>query len=231
MFHFKQFSVAHDKCAMKVGTDGVLLGSWAKAKNAQKVLDIGTGTGLIALMLAQRFQNAQVMAIELDDNSSQQAAENFQNAPWSTRLSVEHVSLQNFHPPSTFDLIVSNPPYFENNLKANNRQRRQARHTDTLSFETLIKFSAKLLSDKGSLAIILPSVSKEKVEQIARKHHLHLNRLCWVKGTEKTAIKRAVMQLSFQENILEESTLIVEKERHVYTQEYTQLCKDFYLKM
>jgi len=126
---------------------------------------------------------------------------------------------------------VSNPPYFENNLKAYSRQRRQARHTDTLSFETLIKFSAKLLSDKGSLAIILPSVSKEKVEQIARKHHLHLNRLCWVKGTEKTAIKRAVMQLSFQENILEESTLIVEKERHVYTQEYTQLSKDFYLKM
>lgn len=231
MFRFKQFGVAQDKCAMKVGMDGTLLGAWAKADNPQQVLDIGTGTGLIALMLAQRFQNAQVMAIEIDDNASQQAAENFQNAPWSKRLSVEQISLQNFHHPSPFDLIVSNPPYFENNLKANSKQRTQARHTDTLSFETLIECSAKLLSKKGSLAIILPSASKEKVEQIALNHHLHLNRLCWVKGTEKTAIKRAVMQFSFQENILEESTLVVEQERHVYTKEYTQLCKDFYLKM
>lgn len=231
MFHFKQFSVAQDKSAMKVGTDGVLLGSWAKAVNVQRVLDIGTGTGLIALMLAQRFQNAQVMAIELDNNASKQAAENFQNAPWSKQLSVEQVSLQNFHHSSPFDLIVSNPPYFENNLKTNSKQRRQARHTDTLSFKTLIECSAKLLSKKGSLAIIIPSASKEKMEQIALNHHLHLNRLCWVKGTEKTAIKRAIMQFSFQENNLEESTLVVEQERHVYTPEYTQLCKDFYLKM
>ena len=112
-------------------------------------------------MLAQRFQNAQVMAIELDSNSSQQSAENFQNSPWSTRLSVEHVSLQNFHPSTTFDLIVSNPPYFENNLKANDRQRRQARHTDTL-LKHLLNVAQKLLSDTGSLANILPSISKEK---------------------------------------------------------------------
>ena len=231
MFRFKQFGIAQDKCAMKVGTDGTLLGAWAKANNPQQILDIGTGTGLIAMMLAQRFENAQVKAIEIDANASQQAAENFQNTPWSNRLSVEHISLQGFQHPSLFDLIVSNPPYFENNLKGNNKQRTQARHTDTLSFESLIEGSTKLLSKKGSLAIILPSRSKSKMEKIAMNHQLHLNRLCWVKGTEKKAVKRALLQFSFQEYHREENTLVVEKERHVYTEEYTQLCKEFYLKM
>lgn len=231
MFRFKQFGIAQDKCAMKVGTDGTLLGAWAKADNPQQILDIGTGTGLIAMMMAQRFENAQVKAIELDMDASQQATENFQNTSWSNRLFLEHISLQEFQHAPSFDLIVSNPPYFENNLKANNKQRTQARHTDTLSFETLIECSAKLLNKSGSLAIILPSESKDKVEAIAQKHRLHLNRLCWVKGTEKTAIKRAVLQFSFHEKPLEEKTLVVEKERHIYTDEYTNLCKDFYLKM
>lgn len=231
IFNFKQFSVAQDKCAMKVGTDGTLLGSWTKANNPQKILDIGTGTGLIAMMMAQRFPNAQIKAIEIDVNASQQASENFQNTKWSNRLSVEQVSLQEFQHPSPFDLIVSNPPYFENNLKANTKQRTLARHNDTLSFETLIECSAKLLNKNGSITIIIPSESKSKVEKIAQTNQLHLNRLCWVKGTEKKAVKRAVIQFSFQEKSLEESTLIIEKERHVYTKEYTSFCKDFYLKM
>ena len=231
MFRFKQFSIAQDKCAMKVGTDGTLLGAWTKAFKPQQILDIGTGTGLIAMMLAQRFENAQIKAIEIDANASQQAAENFQNSPWSNRLSLKHISLQRFKHLSSFDLIVSNPPYFENNLKANNKQRTQARHTDTLSFVTLIEGSAKLLNKNGSLAIIIPSAIKDKVETIAQKHHLHLNRLCWVKGTDKTAVKRAVLQFYFEEKPLEENTLIIEKERHVYSDEYTQLCKEFYLKM
>ena len=231
IFRFKQFGIAQNKCAMKVGTDGTLLGAWVKAYNPQQILDIGAGTGLISMMLAQRFENAQIKAIDIDVSASQQASENFQNTAWSKRLSVEHISLQDLQQPSPFDLIVSNPPYFENNLKANNKQRSQARHTDTLSFETLIKFSTKLLNKNGSLAIILPSVSKGKVEMIALKYHLHLNRLCWVKGTKKKAIKRALLQFSFQEKPLEEKTLVIEKERHVYTDEYTQLCKEFYLKM
>ena len=231
MFRFKQFSIAQDKCAMKVGTDGTLLGAWAKADNPKHILDIGTGTGLIAMMMAQRFENAQVNAIELDINASKQAAENFQNTRWNNRLIPEHISLQNFQHKASFDLIVSNPPYFENNLKAKKKQRKQARHTDTLSFESLIEYSSKLLSKNGSLAIILPSEKKSKVEKIAKNHELHINRLCWVKGTEKTKIKRVLLQFTFQENRLEETTLIIEKKRHVYTNEYTQLCKDFYLKM
>ncbi len=216
---------------MKVGTDGTLLGAWAKADNPKQILDIGTGTGIIAMMMAQRFENAQVKAIELEINASQQAAENFQNTRWSNRLISEHISLQNFQHTPSFDLIVSNPPYFENNLKPTRKQRKQARHTDTLSFESLIEYSSKLLNKNGSLAIILPSENKSKVEKIAKNHKLHINRLCWVKGTEKTTIKRALLQFSFQENRLEETTLIIEKERHLYTDEYTRLCKDFYLKM
>ena len=231
IFKFKQFSIVQDKCAMKVGTDGILLGAWTKAKNPQNILDIGTGTGLIAMMMAQRFKNAKIKAIEIDLNASQQANENFQNSPWTNRLSIENITLQKFQHSFLFDLIVSNPPYFENNLKANNKQRTQARHTDTLSFTTLIEDSAKLLNKNGSLAIIVPSASKDKVEAIANKYHLHLNHLCWVKGNEKTAVKRALLQFNFEEKTLEESTLVIEKERHIYTKEYTQLCKEFYLKM
>ena len=231
MFSFKQFDIAQDKCAMKVGTDGTLLGSWVKADDPKKILDIGTGTGLIAIMMAQRFANAQVKAVELDMDASHQAADNFQKTPWSNRLSLENISLQEFKHPPSFDLIVSNPPYFENNLKAKNKKRTQARHTDTLSFETLIEVGTKLMSNNGSLSIIIPSESKPKVEKLAENHQLFINRLCWVKGTMTTPIKRVLMQFSFQEYPLEENILIIEKERHVYTEEYTQLCKDFYLKM
>ena len=231
IFKFKQFKIAQDKCAMKVGTDGILLGAWTKAKNPQKILDIGTGTGLIAMMMAQRFKNATIKAIEIELNASQQANENFQNNPWSNRLSVENITLQKFQHPFLFDLIVSNPPYFENNLKTSTKQRTLARHTDALSFETLIECSSKLLNKNGTLSIILPSQNKSKLEKLANNYQLHLNRLCWVKGTKKSTIKRAMMQLSFQEKSIEENMLVIEKKRHVYTKAYTNLCKDFYFKM
>ena len=231
MFRFKHFSIAQDNCAMKVGTDGTLLGAWVKANNPQQVLDIGTGTGLIAMMMAQRFENANIKALELDIDASQQAAENFQNTKWSDRLFLEHISFQEFQHTASFDLIVSNPPYFENNLKNSDKKRTKARHTDTLSFESLIEGSAKLLSESGSLAIIIPSGIKSNIEKIAKNYQLHLNRLCWVKGNDKKPIKRALLQFSFREYPLDENTLIIEKERHVYTDKYTELCKDFYLNM
>ncbi len=231
IFNFKQFSIAQDKCAMKVGTDGVILGAWTRAENPKTILDIGTGTGLIAIMMAQRFKTALIKAIEIDHESCKQAKDNFQNSPWSNRISTEEISLQEFQNSSTFDLIVSNPPYFENSLKANTKQRSQARHTDTLSFEELIEYSAKMLCENGTLSMIIPSGIKSKVERIAKNNQLHLNRLCWVRGTERKIIKRAVLQFSFFKKNLEKSTLVIEKERHVYTEEYINLCKDFYLKM
>ena len=231
MFQFKQFSVEQDQCAMKVGTDGVLLGAWADADTPQQILDIGTGTGLIALMMAQRFSLAQLTALEIDTDASKQAEENFKQSPWNNRLQLKHIPLQSFETKKSYDLIVSNPPYFENVSKAKGATRTQARHTDSLSFETLIEYSAKLLTNKGVLALILPSEVKEKVEQIALKKQLFLNRVGWVKGNKKTPTKRLLLQFSFQEKVLKENTLIIEKERHQYTDEYVQLCKDFYLKM
>ena len=231
IFNFKQFSIAQDKCAMKVGTDGVILGAWTRAENPKTILDIGTGTGLIAIMMAQRFKTALIKAIEIDHESRKQAKDNFQNSPWSSRISTEEISLQEFQHSSTFDLIVSNPPYFENSLKANTKQRAQARHTDTLSFEELIEYSAKMLCKNGTLSMIIPSETKSKVERIAKNNQLHLNRLCWVRGREKKIIKRAVLQFSFFKKNIEKSTLVIEKERHIYTEEYINLCKDFYLRM
>ena len=231
MFQFKQFNIAQDQCAMKVGTDGVLLGAWVKANNPTRILDIGTGTGLIALMLAQRFQKAAITALEIDASAAEQAAENFSQSPWGNRLNSQHIPLKEFKSENGFDLIVSNPPYFENVSKATGSERTQARHTDSLSFEALIQHSSKHLADKGVLALVLPSESKEKVVQLALENGLHLHRICSVKGNGNTPVKRVLMQFSFQQQEVEESSLIIEKLRHQYTAEYIQQCKDFYLKM
>lgn len=231
MFQFKQFKVAQDQCAMKVGTDGVLLGAWAEANSPNTILDIGTGTGLIALMLAQRFPKAAIKALEIDASAAKQAKENFKQSPWNDRLNAIHTPLQTFNSGKQFDLIVSNPPYFENVSKAKSTERTQARHTDALSFETLIDQGANLLSKKGTIALILPSKEKENVVRIALEKELHLHRICWVKGSKNTPIKRVLMQFSFQEKVLEENTLVIEKLRHQYTEEYILLCQDFYLKM
>ena len=231
MFHFKQFSIAQHKCAMKVGTDGVLLGAWTKANNPTRILDIGTGTGLIALMLAQRFQKAEITALEIDASAAEQAAENFSQSPWGNRLNSQHIPLQEFKSEKQFDLIVSNPPYFESVSKATCSERTQARHTDSLSFKALIQYCSKHLSQKGVLALVLPSESKEKVVQLALENGLHLHRICSVKGNGNTPVKRVLMQFSFQQQEVEESSLTIEKLRHQYTAEYIRLCKEFYVKM
>jgi tRNA1Val (adenine37-N6)-methyltransferase len=137
-FHFKQFTIYHNLCAMKVGVDGVLLGAWADCRNAGYILDAGTGSGLIALMLAQR-SNAIIHAIDIDENSCNQAEINFTNSPFHDRLSVEHISFQNYFPPVRYDLIVSNPPYFANSLKSPDKNRNLARHDEFLPIEVLIK--------------------------------------------------------------------------------------------
>ena len=231
MFRFKQFNVSQDKCAMKIGTDGVLLGAWIKIDSPNRILDIGTGTGLIALMLAQRFSKSQITALEIDPLAAEQANDNFKDSFWSNRLHATNTSLQKFSPKNMFDLIVSNPPYFENVSKAKSEERTQARHTDYLSFETLVSHSAKWLSNKGILAIIIPIASKEKIVKIANKKNLFLQRICIVKGNESSTAKRALMDFSFQKENIKKSMLVIEEKRHQYTQKYIELCKDFYLKM
>ena len=216
---------------MKVGTDGVLLGAWANATSyPNNILDIGTGTGLIAIMLAQRFKNSFIQAIEIDAAASQEALSNSNSSCWSNRITVIHCSLQDFNPISSFDLIVCNPPYFNKTTKSKNNGRLLARNNDTLNLEYLIKKSCKLLTDSGVLALIIPSNESEKIKSIAKKLDLFILRICWVKGNPNSPIKRLLISLSKEQTPIEESYLIIENSRHNYTTEYKSLCKDFYLK-
>jgi len=229
VFKFKQFSIIQEKSAMKVGTDGVLLGSWVSCKQANTILDIGCGTGLISLMLVQRNLNSNIIGIEIDAIASQEAQLNVSNSDWQERIKIEHTSLQDFKPQTQFDLIVSNPPFFDEN-KAQDR-RTTARHTNSLSFEELIGNAANLLSEKGIFSVIMPKDTEVEFCNIAVTHNLYCNRVCNVKGNETSVVKRVMMEFSFIKSIALIEHLAIERSRHNYTCKYIQLCKDFYLKM
>jgi tRNA1Val (adenine37-N6)-methyltransferase len=229
-FLFKQFAIYQDQTAMKVGTDGVLLGAWVKSNNAKHILDIGTGTGLIALMLAQRFSNSKIDALEIDQNAFKQAKANFKDSLWSSRLKAIHSSLQSFKSNHKYDLIVSNPPFFES-LKHVNTSREQARQTASLSFNDLIIIANSLLNTNGELALIIPFEAKEKVVAIAKTQQLFPKAICAVFGTKTSKSKRILIQFSKTKTVCENSQLIIEISRHHYTDEYIALTKDFYLKM
>jgi len=232
-FRFKQFTVYHDQCAMKVGTDGVLLGVWADIKDAHSALDIGTGSGLIALMLAQRNSQLNIHAIDIDEDAIKQTKENISHSPFSSRITHEQISLDNYviKAKSKYDLITSNPPFFDNSLKSPDRQRTIARHTDSLPVEQLIQQSSKLLSDNGKLSIIYPFEYKENLFFLAKKNNLYISRITNVYPTPNSLVKRVLIELSKQECYLEENNLIIEKERHIYSDEFSALAKDFYLKL
>jgi len=236
VFNFKQFSISQDQCAMKVGTDGVLLGSWVSSPSTPKrVLDIGTGTGLISLMLAQRFSSSIIDAIEIDAASSRQATNNFLNSPWSNRLSCTCESFQNYASKKKhcYSLIVSNPPFFANGQKTNSQQRNQARFEQALPFDDLLKGVSILLSPEGVFCVIIPFDQEEIFLSIAQKYELSLSKITRTKGNKNAPIKRSLLQLSFQnkKDILQEDMMILEKERHVYTDQYKEMVKDFYLKL
>jgi tRNA1Val (adenine37-N6)-methyltransferase len=229
-FRFKQFDILQDKTAMKVGTDGVLLGAWSDVVNSNSVLDIGTGTGVISLMIAQR-SSAKITPIEIEENAYFQAKQNFEKSKWIDRFEVYHTSLQNFKPEHKFDTIVSNPPFFNNSQKTPNESRNFARHTDSLSFDELLKFTSENLSDIGKASFIIPYDSENQFLVIAKDNKLFANRICRVKGKEDSPIKRSLIELSFQNNKCDVNYLTIEISRHVYTQDYINLTKDFYLKM
>ena len=229
VFKFKEFSIIQEKSAMKVGTDGVLLGSWISCNTADTILDIGCGTGLITLMLAQRNKESNITGIEIDKIASQEAQENVGNSDWQERIKIEHVALQNFIASTQFDLIVSNPPFFPS-IKSQER-RDIARHTNNLSFEELILNAANLLAEKGIFGVIIPKDAKINFCEIAENHNLYCNRVCSIKGNGSTEVKRVMLEFSFVkvEPIIE--YLTIETARHKYTKDYIQLCKGFYLKM
>ena len=243
MFQFKQFTIHQDRTAMKVGTDGVLLGAWAPiSSNAQHLLDIGTGTGLIALMLAQRLtpnsSRLTISAIDIDQSSIEQATENIKNSLFAQHITTYHTSLQDHNPQEKYDAIVCNPPYFVASLKCPDAGRTQARHTDSLSFEDLLFHSARLLNDGGSLSVILPVTEGNQLIDLAPKYGFTLTHLTEVHPTPTAPPKRLLLQFVKQNSQLNHSSLLIshssltiEITRHQYTPEYIALTRDFYLKM
>lgn len=235
MFQFKQFSVQQDKTAMKVGTDGVLLGAWTPIENNPfNILDIGAGTGIIALMLAQRSHAEQIDALEIDEDAYEQAVDNFENSPWGDRLFCFHAGVDEFveEPEDEYDLIVSNPPFYIEDYKTENQQRNLARFADALPFEDLIEAAALLLSENGIFSVIIPFKEEEIFLAIAKEYELHPFKITRVKGTPTSDTKRSLMAFSRNKNLtVLADELIIETARHVYTPEYTELTKNFYLKM
>ncbi len=218
---------------MKVGIDGVLIGAWTPIESALKILDIGTGTGLIALMLAQRCE-AEITGIDLDKQAVLQARENTQNSPWSNRVRMVEKSLQEFARDTTerYDLIVSNPPYFVNSTKTAFENRTSARHTDLLTHEELIENALKLLSPEGLICLILPLIEGQKCIEFAETKNLFCTRLVKVYPKPSAETKRLLLEFSLIKTRCKVTELIIESEiRHQYSNEFSLLAKDFYLKL
>ncbi|KVV13681.1 tRNA1(Val) (adenine(37)-N6)-methyltransferase [Flavobacterium sp. TAB 87] len=235
MFQFKQFSIQQDKTAMKVGTDGVLLGSWAPTKNVNfSVLDIGAGTGLIALMLAQRCNAQQIDALEIDEEAYEQCVDNFENSPWADRLFCFHAGLDEFmeEPEDEYDLIVSNPPFYSEDYKTTDEKRDLARFEDALPFEDLIEAADLLLSENGIFAVIIPFKEEQRFIALAFQFELYPTKITRVRGTPTSEIKRSLLAFSrIEKSNYPLDELVIEITRHNYTPEYIELTKDFYLKM
>ncbi len=233
-FEFKQFTVSQDRCAMKIGTDGVLLGAWVPIQSSvDSILDIGTGTGVIALMAAQRSGAETIDALEIDAEAYEQAVENFEESPWGDRLFCYHASFQEFFQEidEQYDLLISNPPFYSENYKTTYTQRDIARFEDALPFEHLLVGASKLLSDLGQFGLIIPYKEEQRVLDIAVKVGLYPSKITRVKGTATSDIKRSMLLLGRNENEIQADELVIENSRHQYTDAYTNLTKDFYLKM
>ena len=244
-FRFKQFTVWHDRCAMKVGTDGVLLGAWcpvdsrasssksSKSFKGFKVLDVGTGSGLIALMLAQRIEGAQITTIDIDAGAVEQAKYNFSVSPWSDRLECYQQALQELEGEGIYDLIVSNPPYFQDSLKNPDSQRAMARHTDTLSYEELLKHSARLLTQEGILALVLPIEAEQQIIALAQIYGLYPTHITHVYPKPGKAAKRILIAFSPSPLAYRLSpiaySLTLESETAPRSEAYKELTKEFYL--
>lgn len=217
---------------MKVGADGVTLGAWCNVDGTKNMLDVGTGTGLIALMLAQR-SDAEITAIDIENDCVTQAKENVENSPWKDRIKVVDNSIQDFIQKSEekFDLIVCNPPFFINSLKSPSDARTIARHNDSLPFEDLVQSAQKLLTENGRLCVILPIVEGNQFVDLSEKNNLYCSKKTAVFPNHEKSAKRLLLEFKREKCDLEESELTIEDERHVYTSQYSELVKDFYLKL
>lgn len=228
-FRFKQFSISHNQCAHKVGTDGVLLGAWVNANNAQSILDIGTGSGLIALMLAQRFPESVVIGIELDHPSFLQAQANSANSPFAKRVHIIHDDFIKHNFNQKFDLIVSNPPFYRGNTSTGKTERDRARHEEHLPQSDFLEKTVQLLNPTGKLAVVLPKEEGEHLIEEALKKKLFPSKLTRVFGAPNAPEKRWLIEFSFENTPRTEDTLMVRNENGDRSEGYKTLTKDFYL--
>ena len=230
-FYFKQFKVEDGRSTMKVGTDAVLLGAFADVGEAEQILEIGTGCGVISLILAQR-SNAQIDAIDIDEESVKQARENAGNSPWNDRINIIHSSLQDFvkHSERKYDLLVSNPPFFSNALKSPNEKRNISRHNDLLSYEELIIGSSGLMSAGGSLWVVLPAKESVAFIDIAVKSGLFLHFKVKVISKAKKECHRVLIQFkNTPSEKVKEKSLAIKNADNSYSMEYIELTKEFYI--
>lgn len=242
-FKFKQFTVEQDRCAMKIGTDGVLLGAWVSLKkNPFAILDIGAGTGIISLQLAQRSDAEMIDALEIDADAYEQCVDNFENSPWGDRLFCYHASLEEFveEIEDKYDLIISNPPFYSPPTSSNSPSneennipdaRKLARFNDALPFDELVDSASRLLSDEGIFAVIIPKQEEGIFLKMAAEVNLFPLRICRVRGTNSSEEKRSMLEFSFEKTTPIIENLVIEISRHNYTEEYKNLVKDFYSKM
>ena len=219
MFQFKQFTICQDLCAMKVGTDGVLLGAWANG--GKRILDAGTGTGIIALMMAQRYPNAVVTAIDIDEGAVKQAQQNVAQSPFAQQITVLHNTLQEHQ--GEYDAIISNPPFFIDSLAAPDEQRNVARHTQTLTYTELMQAAWRLLSDEGELSVVVPFDYRKRMEDEAIFVGFFPSKVCAVKTTERKPAKRYLLSFKKHPCRCEQEQLTIGSER------YQELTKEFYL--
>ena len=235
MFKFKQFTLNQDRCAMKIGTDAVLLGAWCPIDNTPKsILDIGAGTGVLALMLAQRTNADQIDALEIDEEAYEQCVENFEASAWADKLFCYHAGLDEFvdEPEDEYDLIISNPPFYSEDFKTENEQRDLARFQDAMPFEDLIEAADLLLSENGLFAVVIPYKEEERFIDLCAEYELYPVKATRVKGSHKTPIIRSLLAFKrYELSVLTADELVVEINRHEYTDDYINLTQDFYLKM
>ncbi len=227
-FHFKQFSITHDRCAHKVGTDGVLLGAWVNADNPKCILDVGTGSGLIALMLAQRFTSSKITGIELDHPSVEQANENATNSPFSNRMEIINDDFLTHPFPEKYNLIVSNPPFFKGNTSSGKTERDRARHEEYLPQNKFLEKAASLLSPKGKLAVILPKDEAQEFISLAETFSLFPSRLTKVYGRPGAEDKRWLLEMGFEKSDKKETALTLRDEGGNWSESYKKLTKGFH---
>ena len=233
-FQCKQFAIHQDRCAMKVGTDGLLLGAVTSiVNNPSAILDIGAGTGLLALMLAQRSEAITIDAIELDENAYEQCVENFEASPWGDRLFCYHASFEEFYfeMDESYDLIISNPPFYKELVSSGNVSRDQARQNNALPFSQLFEGVSRLLSPQGSFSLIIPFSEEENILALAKDKGLYPFDILRIRGNTSAPIKRTIAQFSFVKKEIFKRELVIEEKRHQFTEDYIQLTKEFHLKM